>query len=91
MKMDELKCVNALDFVGDWNQWRNTLKQGIQQARKLGVSEETIQNMAAKVGDFLVAKVCPATKEEELLKDLWNVGTPDERKVLATLIFKLVQ
>jgi hypothetical protein len=57
----------------------------------LGVSDETIQNMATKVGHFLVAKVCPATKEEELLKELWNVGTPDERKVLATLIFKLVQ
>jgi hypothetical protein len=34
------------------------------------------------VGDFLVEKVCPATKEEELLKEMWNVGTPDERKVL---------
>jgi hypothetical protein len=89
--MDEMKCVSALDFVKDWNNWRTTLKQGIQQAKKLGVSDETIKNMAAKVGDFLAEKVCPATKEEELLKELWNVGTPDERKVLATLIFKLVQ
>ena len=47
--------------------------------------------MAAKGGDFLTEKVFPATKEEELLKELWNIGTPDERKVLATLIFKLVQ
>ena len=89
--MEAFKCVAAMDFVKDWNTWRATLKQGIQQAKKLGVSEETIQNMATKVGDFLVAKVCPATKEEELLKELWNVGTPDERKVLATLIFKMVQ
>jgi hypothetical protein len=89
--VDAMKCVSALDFVKDWTAWRTTLKQGIQQAKKLGVSDETIQNMATKVGDFLVAKVCPATKEEELLKELWNVGTPDERKVLAKLIFKLVQ
>jgi len=47
--------------------------------------------MAAKVGDFLSQKVCPATKEEKLLKQLRDVGTPDERKVLATLIFELVQ
>ena len=39
----------------------------------------------------MTEKVFPATKEEELLKELWNIGTPDERKVLATLIFKLVQ
>jgi hypothetical protein len=68
--MDGMKCVAALDFVKDWNAWRNTLKQGIQQAKKLGVSDETIQTMATKVGGFLVAKVCPATKEEELLKEL---------------------
>jgi len=91
LNIDEMKCVSALDFVKDWNTWRTTLKQGIQQAKKLGVSDETIQNMATKVGDFLVEKVCPATKEEELLKELWNVGTPDERKVLATLIFKMVR
>jgi hypothetical protein len=68
-----------------------TLKEGIQAARKMGVSDETIQNMAARVGDFMVQKVCPATKEEELLKELWNAGTPEERKVLATLILKLVK
>ena len=89
--MERFQCLSALDYVKDWNTWRTTLKQGIQQAKKLGVSDETIQNMATKVGDFLVAKVCPATKEEELLKELWNIGTPEERKVLATLIFKLVQ
>ncbi len=89
--MDGTKCVAAMDFVKDWNTWRTTLKQGIQQAKKMGVPDETIQNMAAKVGDFLAAKVCPATKEEELLKELWNAGTPDERKALATMIFKVVQ
>lgn len=89
--MDGLKCVSAMDFIKDWKTWRSTLKEGIQAARKLGVSDDTIQNMAAKVGDFLAEKVCPATKEEELLKELWDVGSPEERKVLATLIFKLVK
>lgn len=89
--MEAEKCVSAMDFIKDWNSWRATLKEGIQAARKMGVSDETIQHMATKVGDFLVQKVCPATKEEELLKELWNVGTPEERKVLATLIFKVVK
>jgi len=89
--MDALKCVAAMDFIKDWKTWRETLKEGIHQARKLGVSDAVIQSMATKVGDFFSQKVCPATKEEELLKQLWDVGTPDDRKVLATLIFKLVQ
>ncbi|MDH4264471.1 MAG: DUF3243 domain-containing protein [Deltaproteobacteria bacterium] len=89
--MEGLKCVAAMDFIKDWKTWRETLKEGIQQARKLGVSDAIIQSMATKVGDFLSQKVCPATKEEELLKQMWDAGTPEERKVLATLIFKLVQ
>jgi hypothetical protein len=57
----------------------------------LGVSDETIKNMTAKLGDLSAEKVGPATKQEELLRELENVGSWDEQKVLATLIFKLVQ
>jgi len=67
--MEVTKCVSAMDFVKDWKTWRATLKEGIQGARKLGVSDETIQTLATKVGDFLVEKVCPATPEEEVLKE----------------------
>ncbi len=88
--MERLACISAMDFINDWTTWRETLHEGIGTARKMGVSDEKIQGLATKVGDFLAQKVCPATKEEELLKELWDIGTPEERKVLATLIFKLV-
>jgi hypothetical protein len=90
MKMDRFKCLSALDYVKDWDTWRKTLKEGIAQARKFGVSDETIKSMAVKMGDFLADKVCPQTKEEELLKQMWDVATPEERKVIATLMFKMV-
>jgi hypothetical protein len=80
-----------MDFLKDWTTWRNSLKEGISMARKMGVSDEEIQDLATKVGDLLVEKVCPATKEEELLKEMWEIATPAERKVIATLIFKMVQ
>jgi hypothetical protein len=35
--------------------------------------------------------VCPATPEEELMKEMWEIGDKDERKTLATLMFKLVE
>ena len=60
-------------------------------AKKMGMSDEEIQSWATKVGDLLVEKVCPATKEEELLKEMWEIATPSERKVIATLIFKMVK
>jgi sulfur relay (sulfurtransferase) DsrC/TusE family protein len=88
--MERFKCLSALDYVKDWDTWRKTLKEGIAEARKFGVSDETIKTMAVKMGDFLATKVCPQTKEEELLKQMWDVATTEERKVIATLMFKMV-
>jgi len=88
--MERFKCLSALDYVKDWDVWRKTLKEGIAEARKFGVSDETIKTMAVKMGDFLATKVCPQTKEEELMKQMWDVATIEERKVIATLMFKMV-
>lgn len=89
--MERLQCVNALDFVKDWDTWRHTLKDAIGEARKFGVSDEVIKDLAVKIGDFLAEKVCPATKEEQLLKEMWDIGTPEERKTMATLMFKMLK
>jgi len=90
--MDErMKCLNAMDFVKDWSQWRRTLKDAIQRGRQFGMSDQMIQKLSVEVGDFLAQKVCPATKEEELIKEMWDIATPDERKTLATLIIKMVE
>ena len=89
--MERFKCVSAMDFLKDWDTWRGTLKEAISEAHKLGVPDAVIQDLAVKVGDFLAKKVCPATKEEQLMKEMWDVGTPEERKTIATLIFKMVK
>jgi sulfur relay (sulfurtransferase) DsrC/TusE family protein len=92
MAMQEAtKCIEGMDFMKDWTQWRATLKEAIEQGRKFGLSDEVIKNLSVNVGDFLTSRVCPATKEEELLKEMWEVAAPDERKTLATLIFKMVE
>ena len=89
--MERFQCLSALDYVKDWNTWRKTLKEGIAEAKKFGVSDETIKTLAVKMGDFLAEKVCPQTKEEELLKEMWTVATPEERKTLATVVFKMMK
>ncbi|NIQ37632.1 MAG: DUF3243 family protein [Proteobacteria bacterium] len=89
--METTKCINAMDFVKDWETWRSTLHEGIAEARKFGVSDEVIKEMGVKIGDFLAKKICPATKEEELLRKFWDVGTPEERKAIASMMFKLAE
>jgi hypothetical protein len=85
------KCLQAMDFLKDWKTWRASLNEAIGAARKFGVSDETIKDLSVKVGDFLAQKVCPATKEEELLREMWDLATAEERKTLASLIFKMVE
>jgi hypothetical protein len=82
------KCINSLDFTQDWEDWRTTLKEGIAAARGMGIPDDEIKDMAVRLGDFLAEKVCPATKEEELIKDMWSVAEPEERRVLANVIFR---
>jgi hypothetical protein len=89
--MERFKCISGMDFMKDWDTWRSTLKEAIGEARKMGVSDAVIQDLAVKIGDFLAKKVCPATKEEQLLKEMWDVGTPEERKTIGTLMFKMVK
>ena len=84
------KCINAMDFVKDWAQWRGNLKEAIERGREFGLSEDMIRKLSVKVGDFLANRVCPATPEEQLMKEMWEVATPDERKTLASLMFKIV-
>ena len=90
--MEEVqKCINAMDFLKDWGAWRGHLQDAIKRGRDFGMSDQMIKNISVKVGDFLANKVCPATPEEQLMKELWEVATQEERKTLATLMFKLVE
>jgi hypothetical protein len=74
----------------DWKTWRASLKDAIAQGKKYGLSDDEIKSWAVEVGDYLAKNVCAGTAEEALLKELWDIATPDERKTLGALIFKLV-
>lgn len=85
------KCINALDFTQDWGSWRDTLREAIATARGMGIPDEEIKDIAVRLGDFLAEKVCPATKEEELIKDMWSVADPGERRVIAQVMFRMLE
>lgn len=85
----KLECLNMMDFVGNWAEWRKNLRRAVSVGKKVGMSEEEIEGLAAQIGDFLAEKVCPATPEEELLKEMWAAATPEERRVIAGLMVKM--
>lgn len=62
----------------------------VEKARKAGMSDETIANLAYQIGEFLDEHVDPKNEEERLLKELWDVGDEQERKTIARLMMKLV-
>lgn len=85
----KLQCITMMDYVGDWSEWRNNLRRAVSVGKKVGMSEEEIGSLATQIGDFLAEKVCPATPEEELLKEMWGTATPEERRMIAGLMVKM--
>jgi sulfur relay (sulfurtransferase) DsrC/TusE family protein len=89
--MEREKFLQAMDFLKDWSAWRGSLNEAMIASRKFGVSDQKIKEISEKMQEFLTQKVCPATREEELLKDMWNAARPEERKTIASLFFKLAE
>ncbi|UHA73874.1 DUF3243 domain-containing protein [Paenibacillus sp. 481] len=69
--------------------WKKFLGERVQNAKGLGMSEETISKLAYEIGSFLDEKVNPENPQERTLKELWDVGSEDERKTIARLMVKL--
>ena len=89
--MEREKCLQAMDFLKDWSAWRGSLSEAMIASRKFGVSDEKIKELSEKMQEFLTQSVHPATKEEELLKEMWNAARPEERRTIAGLFFKLAE
>lgn len=73
-----------------FDKWKKFLAERVNQAQAAGMSDETISKLAFQIGEFLEDKVDPKNGEERLLQELWQVGTEDERKMMARLMVKLV-
>ena len=76
--------------MDQFEKWKSFLHDRVEKARKAGMSDETIANLAYQIGEFLDEHVDPKNEEERLLKELWDVGDEQERKTIARLMMKLV-
>ena len=73
-----------------WDTWKQTLGQAVEFAEELGIAREQVASMAQQVGDLLAQNVPPANPEQKAVKELWEVATANERKILADLMTRLV-
>ena len=76
-------------MMENWNKWKNFLGKAVDIGETVGMSEETITNIASKIGTYLSNNVEPRNQEEKLLKELWDVADDYDKKVLAKLIVKI--
>ncbi|MFS0839288.1 DUF3243 domain-containing protein [Paenibacillus sp. UNC499MF] len=73
-----------------FDRWKEFLAERVDQAERAGLNDEKISKLAFQIGEFLADKVDPENREERVLKELWDAGDENERKVMARLMVKLV-
>lgn len=75
----------------NFDNWKQFLSDRVEQAKGIGLSEDSIGKLAFEIGSFLDEKVDPKNEQERALKEIWDVGDEEERKTIAKLMVKLVQ
>ncbi|TVX93923.1 DUF3243 domain-containing protein [Paenibacillus agilis] len=75
----------------NFDSWKKFLGERVQQAKKVGLSEETISKLAYEIGSFLDEKVSPQNEQEHAIKELWDVGDEQDKKTIARLMVKLAE
>ncbi|MCR8656324.1 DUF3243 domain-containing protein [Paenibacillus endoradicis] len=77
--------------LDQFESWKDFLKDRVAQGKTLGLSEETISNLAYEIGSFLDERVDPKNNEQAVLKQLWDVGDDSDRHAIAKLMVKLAE
>ncbi len=83
--------INQTEAFTHWDKWKGTLAKAVSLAETVGMSDETINKIALRIGTMLSSRVDPENREQRLLQELWRVGDDRERAVLAKLIVNVLQ
>lgn len=75
----------------DFRAFQAYLAKRVEMARDLGFGDKQLAGIARKVAGYLAEHEEPRNREEYLLRELWKVGTEDERHTLAQLLVKLAR
>lgn len=77
--------------IDDFSSWKSFLGDQVSKAHSAGLSDEQITAAAVKMGQYLADKIDPSNPQNRLLRQMWDVGTPEDQKSLARMMINLVQ
>lgn len=80
-----------MSVLDNFEQWKDFLGDRLHQAQNQGLDQNTVENLAYQVGDYLSKQVEPKNAQEKVLADLWSVASQDEQHAIANMMVKLVQ
>jgi hypothetical protein len=83
-------CLSQADFDFDWDQWISIVDQATKTTEKIGFPDKTLEIDSAKVNGFITDRLLVESHEKSLIKDLWTIATPGERKIMGELLFKIM-
>lgn len=80
-----------MSVLNDFDGWKEFLGDRLQNAEKSGMDEESINNIAAELGDYLAEHVDPKNEEQRVLSDLWNSADEQQQQALAGAMINMVK
>jgi Protein of unknown function (DUF3243) len=80
-----------MSVLDNWDQWKNFLGDRLHEGESQGLNENTIENLAYEIGDYLAKQVQPKNDQEKILADLWSVASEEEKHAIASIMVKLVE
>lgn len=78
-----------MDIDMTWHEWKKAIGRAINAAESVGVSDDTMNDVGYRLGEFFAGSFDPGNREQRLLKELWEVGAEDEKRALTKMITKL--
>lgn len=77
-------------FTDTFDQFTKELASRLNIARQTGMGQQELVDKAEDVGDWLARTVPPKSPEQRLLKELWDAGSNQEQKAIASALVKMV-
>lgn len=78
-----------MSLLDNFDRWKEFLGDRVEQAREAGLTDEQIESVAVKMGEYLANKIDPENPQERLLKQLWDAN-PDQKHNMARMMINLV-
>lgn len=80
-----------MSVLDSFDGWKKFLGDRLQNAEKSGMNEESINNFASEIGDYLATNVDPKNEEQRVLSDLWGSADENQKQAIAGAMINLVK